>query len=115
MAALAAGVILWGFAFAVGFRAFSRGLHANNLGMVLTVGLPALTIALHFASWPSLAGLLPPGSVYAALAGPLGLAWLPGPALTAVATLVLTRTALSHCDRDLRAWYNQHHGRNVAD
>src|SRR5262249_14731491 len=39
-AALAAGVVLWGLYFTLGFRAFSRGLQANGLGLLLTVGLP---------------------------------------------------------------------------
>jgi hypothetical protein len=114
-AALAAGTILWGVAFAVGFRAFSKGLHANHLGMLLTVGVPALTVALYVTGWPQLAGLLPPGGVYGALAGKPDWNWLPGTALAALATLALTRTALARCDGDLRAWYGRHHGRKVLD
>jgi hypothetical protein len=114
-AALAAGAVLWGVAFAVGFRAFSKGLHANHLGMALTVGVPALTVALYATGWPQVAGLLPPGGVYGALAGQPDLAWLPGTALAAFAALAMTRTALARCEGDLRAWYDRHHGRKVVD
>ena len=40
LAALAAGVLLWCLYFALGFRAFSRGMQANGLGLVLTLVLP---------------------------------------------------------------------------
>ena len=66
-AALAAAVILWGFSFVLGFRAFARGRQANGLGSLLTLGLPLLTVALAKAGWPGLAALTPPGSVCYAL------------------------------------------------
>ena len=40
VAAVAAGVLLWGLYFTLGFRAFARGAQANGLGVLLTVGLP---------------------------------------------------------------------------
>src|SRR5262249_40027323 len=42
LAALAAGVVLWGLYFSLGFRAFARGVQANTLGLLLTLGLPLL-------------------------------------------------------------------------
>jgi hypothetical protein len=45
-ATIAAGVLLWGLYFALGFRAFVRGAQANGLGMLLTVGLPLGAFAL---------------------------------------------------------------------
>ena len=42
LCALAAGSVLWALYFAVGFRAFSHGMQANSLGLLLTVGLPLL-------------------------------------------------------------------------
>src|SRR5262245_54827032 len=38
--AVAAGVLLWGLYFSLGFRQFARGVQGNGLGMLLTVGLP---------------------------------------------------------------------------
>ena len=64
LAAAATGVLLWGLYFALGFRAFSRGLQANGLGMLLTLGLPLIAFGLYRCDWPGLATLFPPGSVY---------------------------------------------------
>jgi hypothetical protein len=115
LAALAAGVVLWGLYFALGFRAFARGIQANGLGMLLTVGLPLLAYALYRGGWPVLGALVPPGSVYEpGSAGPSP-AWLPGPVLGAASALCLARLGLAHCDRDLRGWYDRHHGRKVMD
>jgi hypothetical protein len=115
LAAASAGVLLWALYFALGFRAFARGLQANGLGMGLTVGLPLLTLALHQAGWPLLAALLPPGGVHGAAAGELTPVAAVGLLLTGAAALVLGRLALTRCDRDLRHWYELHAGRKVAE
>jgi hypothetical protein len=115
LAAVAAGVLLWALYFALGFRAFGRGRQANGLGMLLTVGLPLAAWGLYGVGGPALAALLPPGAVYGASAQPAALPLLPGPLLAGGATLVLGRRARAHCDRDLRRWYEQHHGRRVMD
>src|SRR5262249_38089996 len=78
LAATAAGVILWGLYFALGFRAFSRGLQANGLGLLLTVGLPALAYGFYRVGCPSLAALVPPGSVYGPGTRPPSLTWVFG-------------------------------------
>ncbi len=114
-AAVAAGVVLWGLYFAVGFRAFSRGLQANGLGMVLTLGLPLLAFAAHRAGWDRAALLLPPGGVYGPVAGCSIAGWVAGPLLGGVAALGLARAALARCDGELRCWYERHHGRRVMD
>jgi hypothetical protein len=114
-AALAAAVIVWGFSFVLGFRAFARGRQANGLGSLLTLGLPLLTVALAKAGWPAIAALTPPGSVcYALLAEP-SWTWSAGPMTYGVAALVIGRIARSRCDRDLRAWYDKNSGRQVAE
>lgn len=113
LAAVASGVVLWGLYFALGFRAFSRGVQANALGMLLTLGLPLLAFALYRAGWPLLAALVPAGAVYEAGRSLSGLIWLPGAVLAAAVALVLARRALTTCDRELRRWYEQHHGRKV--
>lgn len=113
--ALAAAVILWWFYFALGFRAFLRGRHANGLGMLLTLGLPILTYALHQADLPMLAGLLPPGSVYFPAAGALPFYWPFGPTLCGFLALAVGRRTLARCDPELRRWYDLHHGQKVLD
>jgi hypothetical protein len=114
-AALGAGAILWGLYFALGFRAFARGIQANRLGLVLTIGLPLTAYLLFQSGWPELAVLVPPGGVYYASALPLASAWLMGPLLGSLLALHIARTSLVHCDRDLRRWYADHHGRSPAD
>jgi hypothetical protein len=113
VAAVAAGVLLWGLYFALGFRAFARGAQANGLGLLLTVGLPLAAFALARLGWPLLGHALPPGAVYRAGAGPTAPAWLLGPMLAAGLTVVVARRALARCDAQLRRWYDENHGRKV--
>jgi hypothetical protein len=115
VAALAAAVLLWGLYFALGFRAFARGIQANRLGTLLTLGLPLAAIGLYRAGWPTLAALLPPGGVYSAGTGSPALALLAGPLLAAGLTLVVARRTLGQCDLELRRWYERHHGQKVLD
>jgi hypothetical protein len=115
LTALAAGVILWGLYFVLGFRAFSRGMQANTLGLLLTLGLPGLACVLYQTGWPVLAALVPPGSVYEPAASVAATGWLPGPLLGAVVTLGLARFTRAHCDSELRRWYDHHHGQKVLD
>lgn len=114
LAALAAGVVLWGLYFAIGFRAFAKGMQANTLGIVLTLILPIATWLLLAAGWPGMAAWLPPGAVYGA-AQSVSWNWLAGPLAAGLLALTLARTARSHCDRDLRRWYARHHGAAAAD
>jgi hypothetical protein len=115
LAALSAGVVLWGLYFALGFRAFASGVQANALGLLLTVGLPVLALVLYRGGVPALAALVPPGSVYQPGASLAAATWLPGPALGAALTLALARTSLARCEDDLRRWYDRHHGQKVVD
>lgn len=114
-AALATGILLWGAYFALGFRAFARGMQANGLGSLLTLGLPGLSFALFRFGLPQVGALLPPGMVYGAGAGLPGLEGLAGPMLAAAGTLIVGRRALANADADLRRWYDQHHGQKVLD
>lgn len=113
--ALASGVVLWGLYFTLGFRAFSRGILANRLGMLLTVGLPLLSFTLYKSNWQFLADVIPPGSVYAPVAGSPPVYWLAGPLIGGAIMLVLARFALARCDAELRLWYDRHHGMKVID
>ncbi len=112
--AVGAAVLLWALYFALGFRAFSRGMQANGLGMGLTVGLPLLAFAFYRLGCPLLGALLPPGAVYSAgTVGPSPV-WLAGPILIAGATLLTARRSLLQCDVELRRWYDRHHGSKVV-
>lgn len=113
-AAVAAGTILWGVYFAFGFRAFSRGIQANSMGILLTLGLPALAVAAFYSGWPAAGALLPPGAIYAAGTRPAA-AWVIGPIVCGLAALLVARLALARCENELRRWYDQHHGKSVAE
>ncbi len=110
----AAGVLLWGLYFALGFRAFARGARANGLGLLLTVGLPLAAYALARAGVPALGDLLPPGSVYRAASGGLSAAGLAGSVLAAGLGVAATGRSLRDCDAELRRWYDRHCGSKVA-
>ncbi len=112
IAAASAGVLLWGLYFALGFVAFSRGVQANGLGTLLTLGLPLAAVGLWRLGEPALAALTPPGSVYAGMRPPSGL-WFVGPVLAGVAALAVGRRALFTCDPQLRRWYDRNHGQKV--
>ncbi len=111
--AVGVAVLLWALYFALGFRAFSRGLQANGLGMGLTVGLPLLAFALDRLGCPLLGSLLPPGAVYRAGTAAPTVVWLLGPVLIAGATLLAARRSLLQCDAELRRWYDRNHGSKV--
>lgn len=111
--AVSAGVILWGFYFVLGFRAFSRGLHSNGLGTFLTMAIPMFLYAFVQLQWLPLAALLPPGSVYLATSQPPIWWWLVGPTALGLATLMLARAGLAQCDDELHQWYEQHHGKKI--
>jgi hypothetical protein len=113
-ASVAAGVMLWSFAFVVGFGAFSSGIQANGLGSLLTLGLPLLAAALMRTGVPLLAALVPPGAVYTALTETPSLGWLPGPLLAGVATVWLARRVLGRCEGGLRSWYDRNQGTQPA-
>jgi hypothetical protein len=125
LAAGASGVLLWALYFALGFRAFARGAQANGLGILLTVGLPltagVLTYLGSLLGGASLGALLPPGLVYHASssafsAGSGVLAFFVpflGAMVTAGLMLGVARHSVHHCDRDLRSWYDRHHGDKV--
>lgn len=115
MMAAASGVLLWSLYFALGFWSFARGRQASGLGMTLTIGLPLLgVLAVRFLG-ASAAAWLPPGNVWLALRmGPAPIV-VCGSVVIGIAALVIGRSAHSACDRDLRVWYERHHGHAQAD
>jgi hypothetical protein len=115
VAGLAAGVLLWGLYFTLGFWAFSRGIQAANLGLGLALGLPALTVCAGRFGWPALAGSLPPGSIYYAARPAVVWPWLLGATMCGLGMLLIGRWTRSHCEQALRAWYDKHHGAIVLD
>jgi hypothetical protein len=115
VAAVAGGGILWALYFAVGFRAFTRGMEANRMGLALTIGLPIAVFVLTKIGWNFFAACLPPGAVYYAAKPGESVAWLFGMFLSGALALVIGRWALHSCDRQLRLWYEQHHGRAILD
>jgi hypothetical protein len=110
---VAAAVLLWSLYFALGFRAFARGLQANGLGLLLSVALPLAAWGLASAGSPALAELLPPGMVYGVqrTASWLGLL---GPLMATILTITVARQSLRQADAELRRWYDLHHGQKVA-
>ncbi|HEV3116937.1 MAG TPA: hypothetical protein VGY58_07800 [Gemmataceae bacterium] len=116
LAGLAAGVVLWGLYFALGFWAFSRGIQANKLGLLLTIGLPVLAFGFVKLGWPALSGLVPPGSVYHAAADVTPFStWVAGVTLSGTLMLLMARWTMRHCETQLRNWYSEHHGSMVLD
>jgi hypothetical protein len=110
LAAAAGGVLLWGLYFALGFRAFVRGVQAGGLGMLLTVGLPLLVFGADRLRWPAVAAVLPPGVVYGAASAPVGAAAAVGAVLAAGLTVAAARRSLRDGDAELRRWYDRHAG-----
>jgi hypothetical protein len=108
LAATATAVLLWGLYFALGFRAFSRGVEAKRLGLGLTLGLPILTLVFSYLGWPLAAALLPPGGVCYAAARSLTLGWFAGTFLCGVTALIVSRKARQDCAEELRHWCETH-------
>ena len=111
-AAAAAGVLLWGLYFTLGFRAFARGPQANGLGVLLTVGLPLAAYGLFRLDWPALAVLTPPGCVYQRRRRRPGVHRVIRPR-DGRRPYAGRRPPAGPRDRDLRAWYDRSHGAKV--
>jgi hypothetical protein len=109
-----AGLLVWAFAFLLGFLAFSSGYQANGLGSFLTLGMPLIIFLVYHYLGPTWAMLFPQGIVYATLLNPVS--W---PCLIIIPYTVLAwrmrRTALRRCENDLRDWYDKNQGVRVAE
>jgi len=108
LAAAAGGVLLWSLYFTLGFRAFSRGMQANALGILLTIGLPLLVFGADRCGVPALGVALPPGIVYGSAAAPVGAAATIGALCAAGLALTMARSSLQGGDAELRRWYTRH-------
>ena len=112
-AAAFGGLLLWAFSFAVGFRAFSTGRQTNGLASVLTLGLPLLLVLLMRANLDQIAAFIPTAACYLPLRSGITESWAAGVAVTLAATIWLTDRGLSHCDRELRRWFDSNQGRKT--
>ncbi len=112
---VAASVVFWFLYFTLGFRAFSTGMQANNLGLMLSVIVPLAAVGLFQGGHPALGALTPPGSVYAMTQG----VEIPSAGLSisvaSVFVCFLQRKTLANCLQDLRDWYSKFHGQKVMD
>lgn len=114
LAAAASGVLLWALYFALGFRSFARGRQASGLGLTLTIGLPLFCAVVVRWFGADAAAFLPPGNVWLALKVGPGPMWVCA-VMIGVAALIIGRAAQFTCDRELRAWYDRHHGQAAID
>lgn len=87
-----------------------RGLHANGLGMLLTVGLPLLVFGADRLGWQAVGTALPPGLVHGAATESIGLAAALGAVAAAWLTVATARRTLRDGDAELRRWYDRHAG-----
>jgi hypothetical protein len=110
-AAVGSAAMVWALYFSLGFRAFSKGIHANALGIAATLLVPTLVIVLASAGWRTAASCLPPGMFYASFQWTGQGIWLIALVITALVTVHLARIGLRRCDVDLRAWYARYHHR----
>lgn len=115
LVAAASAVLLWGIYFVLGFQGFSRGRNAHVAGLLLTLGLPLASFLLVSVELPAVAALFPPGNVWAAGEGAFAARVWGGAVTTGLLTLLMTRTALAHCDANLRGWYDQNSGRKMGE
>jgi hypothetical protein len=90
-------------------------MHANGLGSFLTLGLPILAGVLIQLRIPVLSSLVPPGAVYLAQTSEPSWLWLPGPLIIGLATLAITSSVRSRCERELRLWFDRNQGRKALD
>jgi len=111
VAAALGGLAMWGFSFAVGFRAFSTGNQAGGIATGLTLGLPLLLFALLRANLEVLAAFVPTAACYLPVRNGISWSWAAGFVLLVLATWGLTRRGLAHCDSGLRQWFDANQGR----
>jgi hypothetical protein len=110
LAAALGSLLLWAFAFAVGFRGFATGHQTNGIASLLTLGCPMILYALWAAGLPLLAALVPTGVAFLPMKTGISMEWLCGFTLTSSVTIWLGYQGLTHCDSNLRRWYDANQG-----
>lgn len=115
LAALLGAVSIWILAFALGFRGFASGNQTNGIASLFTLGVPLALVGLWRLGQLELASLLPAATVFVPLKTGVTPAWAMGFTLTAFAAVLLLRTGMTRCDRDLRNWYDANQGRKSAE
>ncbi|MBA4191031.1 MAG: hypothetical protein C0467_23850 [Planctomycetaceae bacterium] len=113
VAAALGGIALWGFSFAVGFRAFSTGNQAGGIATGLTLGMPMLVFALLRAKLDDLAAFVPTAACYLPVRNGISWSWAAGFVLMLLTTWWLTRRGLARCDSSLRLWFDANQGRKA--
>lgn len=112
-AALAGGLALWAFGFAFGFRSFATGTQTSGLASLFTLGLPLLLFGLLRAGWTTAAGFVPTGLCHLPVTSGVSGSWAVGLLGLLAAAAWLTRTGLTRCEADLRAWYDANQGKKA--
>jgi hypothetical protein len=115
LAAFLGGLALWGFSFAVGFRAFSTGNQAGGVASGLTLGLPLVLFALLRGGLTHAAAFVPTAVCYLPVrtGGGITWSWAAGFVFLLVLTWLLVRVGLAGCDAGLRKWYDANQGRKT--
>jgi hypothetical protein len=113
LAAAMGGLLLWAFSFSVGFRAFSTGRNASGLASCLTLGLPFLLFLLIRYNLTVVAAFIPTSLCYLPLKTGVTETWAAGFIMILAVTIRLTDRGLSHCDSELRKWYDSNEGRKA--
>lgn len=116
--ALAAGVgglVLWAFAFAVGFRGFATGHQTNGIASLLTLGLPMVLYGLWQAGWHTAAAFVPTAVTFIPLKTGVTFAWAAGLFVTGGIALVMIWQGVRNCDANLRRWYDTHQGQRSVE
>jgi hypothetical protein len=115
VAAAAGAFVLWGLAFAVGYRGFATGNQTNGVASLFTLGLPLALVGLWRLGLYDLAALVPTAAAFVPMKLGVTWGWLVGFTLTAAFTAWLLRTGLNRCETDLRAWYDANQGKKSVE
>ncbi|HEY2786290.1 MAG TPA: hypothetical protein VGJ05_15090 [Fimbriiglobus sp.] len=110
LAAAVGGGLLWALSFALGFRAFARGAHANGVALAVTLGGPVLVFLAYRFGFDSLAGLIPTALPDLPVRRGVDSGWLAGALLTFRVAFLLLQSGVRTCVEDLRTWLDQNHG-----
>ncbi|CAN5203874.1 hypothetical protein BH11PLA2_BH11PLA2_18850 [soil metagenome] len=108
------GLLLWAFAFTVGFRGFATGQQTNGIASLITMGCPLLLYLFWSNGMTNLAAFVPTAVAFLPLKTGLTMPWLAGVITLSAATAWLAEQGLLRCDGDLRRWYDTHQGLKSA-
>lgn len=110
IAAAFGSLLLWAFAFAVGFRGFATGHQTNGIASLITLGCPMILYAFWTTQQPMLVALVPTSVAFLPMKTGITLEWLAAFAFTGLITTHLLTRGFARCDGDLRKWFDAHQG-----